>query len=205
MPDSVFPEPPPFIADLASRYGVQVFIRSLGGPDAYALDRQIHLEESLYPPRMNFLFCHELAHILLGHTRTGPVERAHEREAAELAMELLLPRDQFRRDMAAMSFLELRRSRPHASWEAVASRWCELRPAVLTIYDNERLTRRWAPDALAYPRRPTQEEAEVARCCYTTQSPQSQSTTDLRIQGFYVDEGRGVLRVILLTEVISWV
>lgn len=188
---------------MAARYGVEVRIERIErpGPDGYSLGKTVVLADDLYAPRRNFIFCHELAHILLNHTEKTTKRHQDEHDADRLAVELMLPETEFRQNMARLSFLELRNLYSHASWEVVARRWSELRPAVLTIYDNGLLKVRTAPEGLNYPPRPTEPESDLFS--QTSEAREHFNLTDppLSISSYFIDEGKGVERVILLTEV----
>jgi hypothetical protein len=236
-------DPNPFIESLAARYNVEVRYEALGGsPEAYVINRTIVLDEDLYLPRMNWCFCHELAHVILGH-QPQPVTPETEREADELTAELMLPAAEFRAAMRhtqvasneergtspdsnthspliaphpllatrssllvthnlppATILIQLKEMFPHASWEAIARRWAEFKPAVLTIFDNGLVTRRFAPSELAHPHNPTLAELNTARQCWESRTHLTATTDELTIQAYFVDDNRGVERVILLTE-----
>jgi hypothetical protein len=164
------------------------------------------LDIDMYPPRRNWRFCHELAHILLGHTEVDVINEENEREADKLAAELLIPKDEFRRAMRETGVDGLKERFPYASWEVIARRWASERPAVLTIYDNGRLTGRYGPGELKFPPRPSAAEVELIRKCYTEKKHLAESTgggVGLDMHALFVDDGRGVERVLLLTEPVS--
>jgi len=162
------------------------------------------LTDDLYPLRRNFIFCHELAHILLGHTTRTTKRIADERDADRLAADLMLPEEEFRLKMSRLDYAELKLEYPHASWEVVARRWAQFRPAVLTIFDNGKLTNRLIPPNLAAPPRPTEPELTAARKTYEDRSNLTFASPPLKISSYFIDDGRGVERVILLTEVEEW-
>lgn len=170
------------------------------------MERTIIIDENLYPPRRNWRFCHELAHILLGHTKSEVITREMEWEADRYAGELMLPSEQFREDMASLDLSGLKVKYNHASWEAIARRWSQLKPAVLTIFDNEKQTCRIAPENLVCPPIPTQPELEAIREAYRIKQTVRRSASEdvsLFMQAYFIDEGRGVERVLLLTEVVE--
>lgn len=121
-------------------------------------------------------------------------------EADELASELILPTPEFRVDMRSLAFDELVAQYVHTSWEVVARKWILLNPAVLTIFDNKKLTRRLGTPGYLFPPQPTKPEIELAMRCYATGFHDQLDSDDLKISGYYVDEGMEVVRVILLTE-----
>ncbi|HHE46775.1 MAG TPA: ImmA/IrrE family metallo-endopeptidase, partial [Bacteroidetes bacterium] len=50
---------------MAAKYDVEVAVERLDDVESYVIGRRIVLDSDLYPPRRNWRFCHELAHILL--------------------------------------------------------------------------------------------------------------------------------------------
>lgn len=165
------------------------------------MGNMIVLANDMFEPRANFKFCHELAHILLGHQSHKTITLAAEKEADEYASELLLPSREFREEMGRHDLAGLKKVYSHASWEAIARKWAELHPGVLTIFDDRKLHYRRAPDGLNYPFKVTQVEQEVVTACYDNRYNHSVETDQLVINGYYVDEGQSVKIVILLTEI----
>ncbi len=188
---------------MANRYGVDVRIEKINrpGPDGYSTGRTVVLADDLYAPRRNFIFCHELAHILLEHTNRTTKRRKDEQDADRFAVDLMLPEPEFRENMAKFDFFELRKLYPHASWEVVARRWIQFRPAVLTIYDNGLLKIRTASEGINYPPRPAQPELKLLRQTIELREHLSLSDPPLQMNSYFIDEGKGVERVILLTEI----
>ncbi len=167
------------------------------------MGRTIFVDPDLYPPRMNWRFCHELAHILLNHPSTKSIAQENEFEADELATELMLPRAEFEPLSAELDLPELKVRFPHASWEVIARKRIRFRPAVLSIFDNEVLTYRKAPQNMNYPRQLSPEELEVVQKCYEAKEHFKIRTDLLFVAGYYIDENPDVKRVILLTEVLE--
>lgn len=144
-----------------------------------------------------------MAHIILGHTEAETFYAEMETEADELASELMLPRIGFRNDMKTIDLAGLKEKYPHASWEVIARRWSDERPAVMTIFDNNLLTARYAPEGLACPSQPIQPEIDTIRECSVSRNHIKRSITNdirLHLQAFFIDDDRGVERVILLTQ-----
>ena len=134
------------------------------------------------------------------------INREVEREADTLASELMLPSAEFKRDMNEMDIPALKEKYDHASWEVICRRWADERPAVLTIYDNMRLTSRSAPEKLNFPPKPSSVEVEFIMECYNQQrhiSGNVEGDMELDLQAFYVDVGSEFERVLLLTELLS--
>ncbi len=153
---------------------------------------------------MNWRFCHELAHILLGHQFSGLISSDMEIEADAMAGEIMLPADSFRKNMQAMNIVELKEQYAHASWEAVLRKWIEQKGAVLTIFDNGKITQRIAPEDFNFPRTPSRQELSVFRICAKEKRHYSQIFEDsiqLNVEGYYVDDGRGIKRVLLVTVI----
>ena len=180
-------------------------MENLDGPESFVMDRRIVLDLDLYPSRRNWLFCHELGHIILGHQKK-PINREIEREADIFASELMLPSAEFRRDMNEMDIPSLKEKYDHASWEVICRRWADERPAVLTIYDNMQLTSRSAPEKLNFPPKPSSVEVEFIMECYNQQRHISRNVDgeiELCLQAFFVDIGSEYERVLLIAELLS--
>ncbi len=196
-----------FIEETASRFQITVVYKRSDEHDAYVIgfpgDYTIVLNPDIYPPRLNWRFCHELAHILLKHPESETISREMEWEADRLAADLMLPVEEFRPLIGITPFDQIKERFPHASWEAICRRWAELRPAVVTIFDNGRCTSRWAPEGFSYPTKATKVELELVNECYDSKTAISSQIDCLAMQAIYIDEDRGVLRVILLTELIE--
>jgi len=174
--------------------------RSQDGFDGYSFSRTIVLVDDLYPARKNFIFCHELAHILLGHSLRTTRRPSDEFEADRLAAELMLPEAEFKPLALQFDLAETKARFPHASWEVVARRWAEFRSAVLTIFDNGKQTNRVIPPGLTAPIRVSDVEYRVIRRCFEEAQSSDVSAPPLNMRAYYINDGRGVERVILLTE-----
>jgi len=189
-----------------------VLLEDLVGVEAYVIGRDIILDSKMYPQRRNFRFCHELAHIILGHSSAGRLDSVQsgkifleqEKEADKLAVELMIPPEGFKLMARHSDLREVKQHYPHASWEVVARRWCEVHNAVLTIYDNGKMTRRVAPDGLVFPRIPTAPEKELFRTILSEQRETELATNELIINGYYIKEDSEVLRVILTTRILTF-
>lgn len=155
------------------------------------------LDSSLPPPRRNFALSHECAHIILEHSEE--VDPAEEVQANLLAAELLLPERDFA-PLAAAGLRELREYFPHASFEAIARRRLAFIPGVLTIVDNGEFTSRLSSENFAAPARITDLEWQWIGRAYKEKRDISGEAEGLAFQAVYVDEGRGVVRVLLYVE-----
>ena len=157
----------------------------------------IVLDSSLPNERQNFSLAHEAAHLLLGHT--GDLQPAEEQEANYLASELLLPDPPFS-DFANDTLRELKDQFPQASFEALARRRMQFVPSLLTIIDNGQITQRLHSEEFAAPHSVTQPEREILNRCQRTQKDYLVRAEDVQMHGIYVDDGRGVVRVLLIVE-----
>jgi hypothetical protein len=154
-----------------------------------------------YIPRVNYRFCHELSHIILGHQLNKIVTEDAEKEADQFASELMLPSSEFRQLMTKFELHQLKEHYNHVSWEAIGRKWAELRPAVLTIFDNGMFKYRGGPARLNFPSQITQDELNVVNFCFDNCCNYRLEVSNLNIHGYYVDEGRNFERVLILTEV----
>jgi len=189
-----------FIQKMSQEYDVNVIFDSFQGSEAFVMGKTIYLKPDLFPPRMNWLYCHELSHILLGHTDSGVISKKQETEADELASELILPENQFYPKAKKSDLSELKELFPHASWEVIARRRVHFRPAVLTILDNENLTSRGAPEDYNFPMRISEIEQSLINKTYLECQHFKKSADDLYLESYYIDENPDFKRVILLTE-----
>jgi hypothetical protein len=192
-----------FLLDMARRHNIELRLQRLeDGVRGYSIpERTIVIDLDLSEERMNWTFCHELAHLLLKHgSGDRPIQARDEKEAHELAQDLMLPPETFRREVQRLTLPELRMRHPHASWEVLARTRVRHRPAVLTIFDNGRRTVRMAPPPLSCPSRLHAREQEVKHRVEETKSNAESHGDGLRVEGVFVDEERGVQRIILIAE-----
>ena len=191
-----------FIRRLAEQYKVNFRLHPLGeGVRGYKLedkDDEIVLNELNPPERRNWTFCHELAHIILGHP--AEPDDIEEREADQLAAELMLPERDFIPDSKGMDLERLKELYPHASYEVIARRCLQFNMGVMTIFDQKQLTRRLGSIGMNYPLLPSPEELNVMRECSRIKSNYTQETEALFIKGYYIDQERDIIRVILITQ-----
>lgn len=193
-----------FINRLAREHSVKVeFNAAIGAAGAQALvrpDKTIVLDPDLYPPRMAFRFCHELAHILLDHS--GPaLSKSDEYEADKLAGELLLPESDFKRAIRKYDLEGLKEQFPHASWEAIGRRYIQFIESVLTIWDNGKQTTRVGSPGFGFPPAPENVESAVMKRCLERGEHIAEKVGRFDMSAWFVDEGRGVKRVLMLTKV----
>jgi len=191
-----------FIRKLAEQYNVSVRFEPLGeGVRGYKIDSEIVLNEHNPPERRNWTFCHELGHIVLGHSMT-PTD-VEEREADEFAAETMLPQRDFIPDSGDIDLDKLKKLYPHASYEVLARRALRFGRGVITIFDSEHLTARMGSEDINFPASPIQEEMEAFRECSDKKSACVKTAKDLTIYGYYVDQGRSVVRIYLVTKPID--
>lgn len=193
-----------FLNQLSRRLGIPYRFAALpDGCKALLLDGAAVINRDLTPEQANWSYCHEAAHLQLGYSKHLPrnesEEREQEREANLLAAELLLPAAQFR-PRASDSLSDLKRIFPHASYEALARRRLQFRPGLLTICDNGKVTTRLAPDGWNPPRALSPLEADAIRSCFRERTEIHLQRDEMRVEATYVDQGRGVLRVIAFLE-----
>lgn len=192
-----------FLLDMARRHNIELRLQRLeGGVRGYSIaEKTIVVDLDLSEERMNWTFCHELAHLLLKHgSGERPLRAADEKEAHELAQDLMLPPETFGADAHHLSLPELKARYPHASWEVIARTRVRYRPAVLTIFDNGRRTLRMTPPPLSCPSRLDPLERELKHRVETGKRAQEVRGEGLHVEGVFVDEERGVQRIILLTQ-----
>jgi Zn-dependent peptidase ImmA (M78 family) len=193
-----------FLDDLVRRHGVPYrFSKIPEGRRSYLLAGVVILDESLTEERAHWAYCHELAHLLLDHPETPPADYAEELqregEANQLASQLILPDETFK-PHAHRRLTELKSFFPHASYEVIARRRLQFRFGLLTIVDNQRVTTRIAPESWNRPMRLLPLEMKALERCSTSKSESILEEEGMRVEATYVDEGWGVIRVILFTE-----
>ncbi len=190
-----------FIRNLAKVHKLRIRVKKLKeGPRAYLMGDVVYLDSSTPPERRNFAFCHELAHHILQHAATESLSIDMEREANKMAAELLLPPKSFRKDAALYPLDQLKDIYPQASWEVIARSKLAIVPAVLTIFDNGKRTLRIAPDNYKFPRNLTPLEKRVFEFCLLQHTNYSAQDDAVQVQGYFIDTGEGVQRVLLWTE-----
>lgn len=193
-----------FLDALSTRLGVPYRFASL--PEncrAYLLDGVAVLNDQLSPEQTHWSYCHEVAHFKLNHHQDLPVdetdERKQEADANRLAADFMLPEAQFK-SLSHESLICLKESFPHASYEVLARRRLNFRPGLLTIIDNERITVRLAPEGWNRPPRLFPLESEALKTCLACKEEVVMSRDAMTVEATYVDEGTGVIRVILFLE-----
>lgn len=140
------------------------------GCAGFLVGRNIYVDESLRAQRRAFAVAHEVAHYLLRRRQMPDPEW----KANYLASALLLPRDDFERDLRRWGWdlLRLCAQHRHASFEAVARRIVALREARAFVFDKP-LAGQSRPRWYSVPsgRRPSDEERLAAREAIASGAP----------------------------------
>ncbi len=152
--------------------------------------------------RKSFSIAHELGEIILYDNNEYSNDDKH-KIANLIAAEMLMPEDEFKEDIQDNDLGQLKKKYKNCSYEAIARRIIKFIPHVLTIFDNKKKYIRIASDAINFPSVMTQVEQEVVEKCYQTENNHEKKEDNLMIKGYYIDEGKGVERVILLTEILD--
>lgn len=152
-------------------------------------------------PRQRIRIAHELGHALAA--RHGEDDR-DESLAWKIGAAILIPAQSLKRELDARRW-DLR-GLPRlygVSWEVLARRLCFVAGAVVSIWDQRRLTRRWRSPWLrssGWSRRsvPAWEAALSSRC-----SEEERYTHERGASAYWVPS-RGFRRVVVVTDVESW-
>ena len=188
-----------FVEKISQEYLVPFRVEMLGeGVRGYKVDSEIVLNGMNPPERRNWTFCHELGHIILGHAHK-PTDM-EEREADEFAAEIILPERDFIPDSSDLDLEKLKELYPQASFEAIIRRGMQYNQAVVTIVDNGIITRRMASEGLVYPPNLSPEENLILRQCQDKKSDLDMTCENLELSAYYIDEGRSVIRVIIIVK-----
>lgn len=133
--------------------------------------RVIYVPRDVRPVRLQGLVMHEVSHGVLRHLDVPDDETSVD----EVATRIMLPRRAFDRQLRETSWhmSALQACNANTSAQRIAHRITHLRDAVVSIYDNDRLTERcWSPslDGQCFKRVSTWERSLV-RECYATGEP----------------------------------
>lgn len=193
-----------FLTELSSRLRIPFRFAKLPKTcRAYLLDGATVLNEELTREQAHWSYCHEVAHHILNHNndlpRNDTEEREQEAEANRLAAEILLPESDFK-PYVQESLLRLKEIFPFASHEVLARRRLCYRFGLLTIIDNDRLTCRISPDDWNVPPSLFPLEKDALKKCLENKGGVNLEQEGFRVEASYLDEGRGVVRVILFLE-----
>jgi len=192
-----------FIKRLARKYHINYRMEWLGeGVRGYKIGDEIVLNSLNPPERRNWTFCHELGHIVLGHSQE-PAD-VEEREADGFAAETMLPERDFVPDCAGFDLRRLKELYPHASYEAIARRCLQYNSGVLTVFDSGEMVFRGGSEGLVFPAIATAVEKRAAEQCLAERSDISVSADGLDIKGYFIDVGSEVIRVILISRPFAY-
>jgi len=202
LPDDAAPtvdeRAPPFLLALCARFGVGVEYRILAA-GSHKIGLTILLDPGMPLERQHWSFCHELAHILLGHDNSSVPSEEEERAANQIAAELLLPRTEFA-PVAREPLAALKERFPNASWEVLLRRRLQFHNGVGTIFDEGKMTFRAASPGRNCPLQPLAEELETVREAYRNAAAVTRNAGGLRMTADYVDTTGVVRRVLLWTD-----
>ena len=151
------------------------------------------------PERKNFTIAHELAEIELYDREDITIDEKH-RLSNTMASDMLLPEEQFKNDSKTLDLFQLKEMYPHASYEVIARKALKYKNSVLTIIDNRQKTLRAGSEGLAFQQNLMPFEKDIIEMCYKNKDKVTESNFEARCESYYIDEGRGVERVILFTE-----
>ncbi|MBC8491109.1 MAG: ImmA/IrrE family metallo-endopeptidase [Candidatus Marinimicrobia bacterium] len=189
-----------FIRSKAKEYNVEVRIRPLDeGIRGYKIDGEIVLNEYCYAERRNWTFCHELGHIILGHSSEPSDDE--EKEADCFAAEIMMPEVDFIPDSRGVDLIELKRIYPHASWEAIARRCLQFHELIITIFDEGKVTFRSGSGNINFPYVPLNEEISMMEDSYKGKKSFGKIFGSFSIEAYFIDESKDILRVILVTQI----
>ena len=152
--------------------------------------------------RKSFTIAHELGEIILYDNSELSNDDKH-KISNLIAADFLMPEDEFKKDIQNNDLKQLKKKYKNCSYEAIARRILKFIPHVLTIFDNKKKYIRIASDSINFPSAITQIEQEVVERCYQTENHHEKKEDNLMIKGYYINEGKGVERVILLTEIFD--
>jgi len=152
--------------------------------------------------RKNFTIAHELAEIILYDNNELTIDEKH-KMSNYMAAEFLMPECDFKKALFNNDLYALKKLYSNCSHEAIARRMLNFIPQVLTIFDNRAIYTRIASESINFPSSPAKSELEVVEKCYQIRNKYEKTEENLKITGYFIDEGRGVERVILLTEILD--
>jgi len=153
------------------------------------------------PERKNFTIAHELAEIELYYRKDLTLDEKH-RLANERASDILLPEKQFCEDVNKYNLVELKEKYQQASYEVIARKSLKYKNRILTIIDNGLIKLRKASDGFVLQQDIFPFEKKVIGECYNKKENIIREDHQMRCEAYFIDEGRGVERVILFTEEI---
>ena len=143
---------------------------------------------------------HEFGHFIAGHVGLDPRD---ERTANAIASAVLMPDADYKRSASTCGWdLDALTSEYGVSYEAAARRLCQVRGAVASVFDDDRLTRRWRSPWLVgggFSRRsvPSWELAVAQECVDAGEGVRGQPSV------YWLPSSWGE-RVVVVTDVESW-
>lgn len=152
--------------------------------------------------RKSFTIAHEIAEIMLYDDKELSNDDKH-KIANFIAGEILMPKEEFKKDIYQNDLYQLKKIYSNCSYEAISRRMLNFMPQILTIFDNKKKYIRIASESIRFPQNLTKAELDVVEKCYELKSRYEKNEENLKIIGYFIDEGRGVERVILLTEILD--
>ena len=160
--------------------------------------QHVEVQRKDRPERKNFALAHEIMELELKKVLDDP-SQCH-RRANLGASFLLMPSPWFREECLTTGFdlAELKKVFSTASWEAIALRTLNFSEAVITILDDEHVTRRKSSYPYHVGRTLSRDEQEVAREVLRERKPQKRYFSSCEVAGYPVFE-EGHARVILRT------
>lgn len=195
-------KPPVDPKKIADKLGLVYSEADLEGRRGQSYRRQgrqhVEVQRRDRPERINFALAHEIVELELKKVLDDP--RECHRRANLGASFLLMPTRWFREEClnAQFDIGELKRVFSTASWEAIALRTLNFSQAIITIVDEERVTRRKSSYPFYMSRKLSEEEAELSEKVFRTGEPQKQSFPSCEVVGYPVFE-KERRRVILRT------
>ena len=160
----------------------------------------IMVSPHLTTEQQNFVIAHELAEIELNEREDLSLDERHQM-ANYRAGEILLPDEEFGVVVQHDDLDVLKARYPHCSYEVIARRTLAFLPRILTILDNGLRTTRIASEHLQYPYDMTDPEQQAVAECVRRREKVEIENENLALTVHYIDQNRGVIRVILFTEI----
>ncbi len=197
-------QPPVDPKKIADKLGLVLSEAQLAGRRGQSYRRQgkqhveIHREDR--PERKNFALAHEIVELELKKVLEEP--RECHRWANLGASFLLMPTPWFREKCQASGFdiAELKTVFSTASWEAVGLRTLNFSESIVTIVDDDRVTRRKSSYPFYISKKLSDEERGVVRKVLQTGNVEKQHFASCEVVGYPVfekEQRRVILRTIL--------
>lgn len=190
----------PLIENLCLQHQVNVSIQ-FSHQVPHKIGRWIHLPAHYSNERLNWSFCHELAHILLDHNESNSPSDEEEMDANNFASELILPMSSFL-EHSKKNLSQLKLLFPFCSYEVLLRRKLQYRIGVGTILDEGSISFRKGNPDLSFPIEPIQVEWDVMSQSFQKRMHFFQTTERLQLDSVFV-EHNGYRRVLLWTEPLS--